>query len=639
MSALALPGAAKSRLEVKLHSWKDIHPRLFLNPQILAKLHDSIASSHAGVWSRVQRYADTFLRQGPPAYQESASDAEQLWQREVGNKQPFLAMAFLLTGDERYRTGAQQWALASCSYPRWGLGSYEDSDLAAGHQLLGLALVYDWLYDVLDGNVRDTIRATLIRRGRNMYAAASSKMYWRTSYLQNHLWVNITGLMAAALVLTDDAAHTAEAVEWIALALDKMRRTEAALGPDGASHEGVAYWTYGVEYMLKFWTLASTVLDEDLSSEWWTKTAAYRLYMSLPRKSWRAANLIVDLADCPRYDWYGPDYLLRALARRFQDCYAQWLAQELEAAGYVQYGAAWLNLLWYDPSIEAKPPEGLPGIRHFSDLGLVSARSDWSGEESLVTFKCGPPIGWEATSKFDYDPGSGHVHPDAGHFVLFGAGDWLIRDDGYAWKQTSHHNTLLVDGKGQLGEGAQWFRGADPIRQGLKPRIYEVSASPELDLIVGDATEAYPKDLGLKRFVRRLLFLKPDVLIVVDEIETVEPRELELRFHPETVGEMVEDTVFLASSPKAVLRLENLTPQGVRMSAEETPGRDRNGLEINRLTVRLLRSAAAWRNAVALSWSPAGQEPVRVIVEPGSNRWVFRAGDRTAAVDWENAAG
>lgn len=38
---------------------------------------------------------------------------------------------------------------------------------------------------------------------------------------------------------------------WIGFALDKFRRTMDALGDDGASHEGVGYWEYGVEYMLK----------------------------------------------------------------------------------------------------------------------------------------------------------------------------------------------------------------------------------------------------------------------------------------------------------------------------------------------------------------------------------------------------
>ena len=38
----------------------------------------------------------------------------------------------------------------------------------------------------------------------------------------------------------------------------------AALGPDGASHEGVGYWEYGVEYLLKFMHLARQLLGVDL---------------------------------------------------------------------------------------------------------------------------------------------------------------------------------------------------------------------------------------------------------------------------------------------------------------------------------------------------------------------------------------
>ena len=49
-----------------------------------------------------------------------------------------------------------------------------------------------------------------------------------------------------------------------------------------------------------------------------------------------------------------------------------------------------------------------------------------------------------------------------------------------------------------------------------------------------DPTDAYAPGLGLQQFVRHLVFLKPDVLIVADEIRTKRESELELRFHPET---------------------------------------------------------------------------------------------------------
>ncbi len=184
--------------------------------------------------------------------------------------------------------------------------------------------------------------------------------------------------------------------------------------------------------------------------------------MALPRGSWTARSNVVDIADCPRGNWYGPDYLLRALAREYRDGHAQWLAAEVDAAGVDSPEARWLNLIWSDPSVAPRPPGGLPTMRHFEGMGVVSARSGWAGDESLVVFKCDPFIGHKAVQEFTHDPGGGHVHPDANHYLLFGAGEWLVRDDVYRAKETSQHNKLLVDGNGQLGEGRMWF---DVVRQ------------------------------------------------------------------------------------------------------------------------------------------------------------------------------
>jgi heparinase II/III-like protein/uncharacterized protein DUF4962 len=605
------------------------HPRLFLDAKRVERLREEIQSSHAALWKSVRQLADSYAARTPPEYSDGPDpNDEQLWQREVGNKLPFLAMAHLLTRNPGYLEAAARWSLASCAYPHWGAGREDGVDLAAGHQLFGLALVYDWLYPDLAPDARQTIRRTLLERGRVMYDATVNRAYWRNSFLQNHLWVNAAGLAAAGLALDEEP----EVRDWIELARDKFRRTEAALGPDGASHEGVGYWSYGVEYMLKFWHLASELLGENLSSSWWKNTAAYRLHLGLPRNSWTATNAIVDLADCPRWDWYGPEYLLRRLAAMHGDAHAQWLAAELERAGVTQYAARWLNLVWYDPAIEPRAPSDLPTLRHFEDLGIVAARADWSGDESLVVFKCGPPIGHEATEQFTYDPGSGHVHPDANHFVLFGGGEWLLRDEGYAWKQTDHHNTLLVDGKGQLGEDVQWFYGMDAIRVKAHPRVLKAESSPELDEIVGDATPIYRRDTGVKRFVRRLYFLKPDVLIVMDEIEVDGPRRLELRFHPEYPFERQEGGVLLARGRKAVLRMESLTPEGVVITAGETTGKDRDGKSMLLHAVRLEMMASAWRNVVAFSWSAAGGEPVRVSRAQDAHHWIFGAGGRSVKV-------
>ena len=92
-----------------------------------------------------------------------------------------------------------------------------------------------------------------------------------------------------------------EASDWIGLPLARFRETMAALGPDGASHEGVGYWEYGVEYMLKFADLSRSLWGIELTgNDWWRNTSRYALYLAVPRGAWRRDNCIVDLADCPR---------------------------------------------------------------------------------------------------------------------------------------------------------------------------------------------------------------------------------------------------------------------------------------------------------------------------------------------------
>ena len=628
----------KYRLEpipVQLEAVRGVHPRIYLTAQRIGELRQAIKTTHAPLWEEVRAQADSVVQPGAPAYREQpdSSGDEQLWQRGVGNTMPALAMAYVLTGERKYLDSAREWALASCGYRTWGLGRTDGMDLAAGHQLFGLGIVYDWCFEGLGDEARRTIRETLVKRTSAMFeAAAAGNAWWHRAYLQNHLWVNIAGMAVAGLAVFDEVEG---ATQWIALPLDKFQRTMAVLGPDGASHEGVGYWGYGVEYMLKFMHLARDLLGVDMfDNEWWRSTATYRQYLALPRNAWSRRSNIVDIADCPRGNWYGPDYLLRRLAREYRDGYAQWLAQQIDDADVDSPEARWLNLVWFDPTLPARPPDDRPTLRHFPDMDIVSARSDWSGDESLLVLKCGPYIGHEAVQQFTYDPGGGHVHPDANHFVLFGCGDWLIRDDGYRAKWTGQHNTLLIDGKGQLGEGARWFQGAAALRLKARPHIVRATSSPELDHIVGDATQAYPRDSGLRRYVRHALLLKPDVLIVADDIALDAEHELELRLHPEHSQAERDGASLIIRSERAALRLEPLTTDGVAVAAEDVPGEDRRGSGWSMFTVRLTTKRSEWRNAVALSWAPASAAPVRVTMQREGEQWRFSAGERTVALNW-----
>lgn len=627
-----LPGLATAANRVR-----GVHPRLYLTDERIAELRQAIRTTHASLWSEVKAVADRAAREGPPPYRrpDTDGDDEQLWQRPVGNTMPYLAMAYHLSGQKRYLDAVRQWALASCSYPTWGGGRIDGMDLAAGHQLFGLAMVYDWCYHDLDKHTLERIRETLTERTSAMFqAAATGQAWWHRSYLQNHLWVNICGMAAAGMALFDEVD---DASLWTGLPVMKFEATMEALGPDGASHEGVGYWEYGAEYMLKFMDLADGLLGIDLYDDpWWKNTAQYGLHLSLPRNAWAGRNCVVDFADCPRYHWYGPDHILRHLAARYADGYAQWLAEQIDDADVAASSASWLNLIWYDPAVQPVPPQGLPTLRRFDDIGIVSARSDFSGDEALVVFKCGPFIGHEAIKEFSYDPGGGHVHPDAGHFVLFADGRWLVRDDGYQAKWTGQHNTLLINGSGQLGEGNVWFEPKECLSARAQPRIKGVVTKPRYDHIAGDVTDAYPKDLGLKHFARHLLFIKPDVLLVLDEVLCVRDSDLELRFHPEDRDCERIDTGYLMYNGRATLRVDVLTPKQVELEARELPLENRDDETSELFTLRLMTHRSHWRNATALSWAPAGQNANVTTLRQEGDIWRFHVAQTEVIFDWQS---
>jgi hypothetical protein len=540
------------------------HPRLYLTQTRLVALRSKLGQEpYAGLLARLRYSADRLVAKGPPAFREHDSDEEQLWQRGVGNALPTLALVYLLTEDKRYLAATQAWMLASAGYPTWGLNEIDGTDLAAGHQLFGLALAYDWLYADLDAATRDTVRACLQRRGRQMYEPLVRKqLWWSESYLQNHQWIDMTGLAAAGLALYGEAP---DVDGWVLVPLEKAHTVMRSLGADGASHEGVPYWGYGIDYLLRFMDLARDLLGTDLFARnaWFRNTADFRLYSMLPRSAWRPDSDLMNFGDGPRTDWGQPDFILHKLAAEYREPYAQWLGNEVAKDELYGWETCFLDLLWLDPSVPAEPPARRPTFRHFSDLDLVFMRSSWAGDEAAAAFKCGPPLGHHVLSTYDYDPGAGHVHPDAGSLLLFAHGDWLLVDDGYARKQTDLQNTLVVNGVGQEGEGSSYFSAAHLQQEKRGARVLRATHGEGYDYVIGDAAPAYRPEAGLTRFLRHLIYLRPDCWVLVDEVAARSPSTFALSYHADFPFVLQADGSFLEKGPRGALEVTCLAPHGV----------------------------------------------------------------------------
>jgi len=168
-----------------------------------------------------------------------------------------------------------------------------------------------------------------------------------------------------------------------------------------------------------------------------------------------------------------------------------------------------------------------------------------------------------------------------------------------------------------------------------RPRIICASSGPELDHIAGDATEAYPKRSGLERFVRHLLFVKPDVLIVIDDITLDRTADLELRLHTESSDCRESDGCYLVTANQVALRVDLLTRDNVKMDAANLPARGSHGKGTSLFTIRFTNHDARWRNAVALSWATAGAEAKRVGFSKDEHAWTFSIAGKKLLFDWE----
>jgi hypothetical protein len=225
--------------------------------------------------------------------------------------------------------------------------------------------------------------------------------------------------------------------------------------------------------------------------------------------------------------------------------------------------------------VKATPIEKQERWHHFEDHGVVYWRSDWTRGATAFAFKCGPPEGHRALARLkefpDWHLSSGHAHPDANSFIIYARGKYLTGDSGYAGVPlTAHHNSVLVDGRGQAKEGAghDAFDGV-PYERLDRIRVVEARLGARGVLIRGDAAAAYDPALGLARFERRFEFDGRDEFVVTDELESAAPRTFTALVHADdTISQEGADS-FSIDASGARLDIGVESPAGARTAVEE----------------------------------------------------------------------
>jgi hypothetical protein len=528
------------------------------------------------------------------------------------------ALDCAFTGDATICQGAHDWLTWLVAQPQWEGSGTDPVDFVEANDLLGTAIAYDVLSDPsgtipagarLDDATRATVRQRLAVEAARVFdqtASGQHPTWWANEYLQNHNWFDVSSLAVAAIALNGDLSPD-PTCDWLAAAVDDYTKVDQGLRriADGTWHEGYSYEGSSIMAWLGFvipFERARTAgtLTCSGAAQWpdfadvpffhaWPHT---RAVSSLPGREHQAVVM--------HGDWFGwsADQVAmtyRYAAARFGDGEAEWLAQaHLKASphdtwGYEQEATA-LEYLVYDPTVVAKAPTATDVF--LSDLQGYVARSGWTGDAKVLGVKAGAFGGtsnWAAVQAGQSpapDIDFGHDHDDDLGFWLYGDGQWLAPEaDGYAlhgycsgssphvWN-TSYHNTLTVDGVGQMGDDetcrdtgdgkVPWSRaGGVTAHASVRDHVY----------VAMDGTALYPASLGLDLVRRQVLFLDRRCVVVRDTLRAAAPHTWE--WHVHALDSIVQDGSWLRGESKndVALAVRMVTPSawGVEVTSDALP--------------------------------------------------------------------
>lgn len=453
--------------------------------------------------------------------------------RRVGNSILELAIIYWIDNDRFTKDYLKNWCEQAIQIEKWG----DNNDLDISHLLFALSIVYDWHRNKFDKEFQSKLKTFIYDHAKYQYehAVKTQNGWWGGSYWQNHCWINYTSILASGMALSDDYE---EALEWIAFAKNKIEKVLTVFSTDGSNHEGLNYSVYGNIWLVRALTLLE-VFDKNIFSKSDYLRNYYKFYKAFSVDD--KLKTFFDTGDSPQSAWFNPCEIFLKLyyvykLDEYKDLYLFYLDkyENIKPGLFSTVYGLLENAKLKDTGTSKEP--------YFSeDLGLFIDKRIEKGEVvASLLFKSGIPGGRTAHSISSKNPiyhmNRGHEHPDQNHFIVWNKNGFLVSDTGYTNKKlTIDHNSLLINDIGQLGEGEMWFGDGAVNKKAFSEKVglskEGIYSSADVSIVDADAAAFYPDSVGLRKFERTMVWVKPLVFIVFDTIETVKPEDLKLIFH------------------------------------------------------------------------------------------------------------
>jgi hypothetical protein len=424
-----------------------------------------------------------------------------------------LTFAWMLTREAKYAEPARRFTLLLAGWDPDGPTNFALNDECGMPMLYRLARAYDWAIPLFTEDERARIRGALLRRAQDAWKRPG--IGWGAGHFtrvygshENRTWHKLCENAIATF------HETPESERFLHFAVSKFFAAYPVWSDDdGGWHEGLSYMC---GYMMKLapWidTARKTLGVDVFRKPFFAHYGDYAMYSAPPGSPDLGFG---DDSFNPPGAWYWSSHYY---ARRMRNPYWSWWVKSWKIPAAA--GEPVLDFLWSaEAAVEPKPPAGLPPSKVFRGTGVAILNSN------LLDSRDNVQIRFKSSPRGRYS----HGHEPHNSFTLNAYGTPLLVNNTYrdmhgspfhtrwVWS-TRAQNAVLVDGAGQ--------KPATPDPGG---RIVRWRFEEGLDYVEGDAAGAY--EGRLKRARRHIVFLKPDVIVIADELEAPRPSTFQWMLH------------------------------------------------------------------------------------------------------------
>lgn len=486
------------------------------------------------------------------AWQTMRSQADKSLATKGGNLE-IITFAYGMTGEKKYAEKAKtlllewvsrtQWDGMDDRTPRWNSG------LATARGCYQTAIAFDGIYNYLTPTERKEIANKIVKLGiepaLNDWISEDKRIHSLNS-MGHNWWAAVVfeaGIAALAIKNEEPKAKSwAEEVmraskEWFAFSGSVLENKPANFDANGGFYESVSYANFGVSEYLLFrlaWTnvLGKVAMPYDETLQ---KTIDWFIHSSYPTSKGRIMSLNFgdsnDHANGER-----PAKLMMALGLG-QEHYHWYLNEIGHSEGREDMNLNTpLGLLYHPTELRIMNDElrikdkkstlgilnstlsnPLPTAAMYKDMAWGMLRSSWAKDATLLGVKSG--YTWN------------HAHADAGSFVLYHQGQYLLIDGGdvsYGLPEYSSyfvrseaHNIMLFNEKAQ--DSQDQYHAVKTAGQ-----LHHLIDGGSLKYIMADATG--PTSRYFLRNYRHFLWLG-NVILVLDDVKTYEAGKFDFLLH------------------------------------------------------------------------------------------------------------